>query len=126
MGHVFYTDGSQSALFRRCVLIAGNLSNAEDAAAVYALSGRQTFIDSEIINGYPSATDFKFGVWLDSVVPYIMNLMRSSIEEFPIGLYGRNWGPDTQNSIQVHKTTLSSNTIKCCAKLTCDNDVCPL
>jgi len=136
--NVFYTDGSQSALFRRCVLIAGNLSHAPIAAAVYALSGRLTFIDSEIINGYTSATEAEMGVWLDSGVPNKMNLMRSSIEEFPIGLYGGNWGPDTQNSIQVHKTTLSSNTIECCVKLcqtyscyisetlTCDNDVCPL
>jgi len=110
--NVFYTDGSQSALFRRCVLIAGNLSHAPIAAAVYALSGRLTFIDSEIINGYTSATEAEIGVWTDnSVIPNKINLMRSSIEEFPIGLSGGNWGPDTQNLIQVHKTTLSSNTI---------------
>jgi len=108
--NVFYTDGSQSALFRRCVLIVGKLPKGSPiAAAVYALSGRLTFIDSEIING---KTEAEIGVWTDnSVVPNKINLMRSSIEEFPIGLSGGNWGPDTQNLIQVHKTTLSSNTI---------------
>ena len=108
---VYYTDLDKSILFRRCVLIAGDLSTASFATAVYALSGRLTFIDSEIINGYTSATEAEMGVWLESHGSNKMNLMRSSIEEFPIGLYGRNWGPDTQNAIQVHKTTLSSNTI---------------
>merc|ERR1712238_134772 len=49
------------------------------------------------------------------------------------GLLGGNWTADAQNSIQVHKTKLSSNTIKCCAyagyihsngALVCD--ICPL
>ena len=107
---VYYTDGGKSILFRRCVLIVGNLSTAWRKTAVIALTGRVTFIDSEIINGYPSATGIT-GVWSENSVTNNMNLMRSSIEEFPVGLLGRNWGPDTQNSIQVHKTTLSSNTI---------------
>jgi len=109
--NVYYTDYDKSILFRRCVLIVGNLSKAYIATAIFSLSGRLTFIDSEIINGYTSATETEMGIWLDSGKPNKMNLMRSSIEEFPIGLYGGNWGPDTQNDIQVHKTTLSSNTI---------------
>jgi len=130
---VYYTDGGKTILFRRCVLIVGNLSTAWSKTAVIALTGRVTFIDSEIINGYPSAKGI-MGVWVEDFAPNKMNLMRSSIEEFPVGLFGRNWDPDNQNSIQVHKTTLSSNTIECCVaytyknsgKLTCDNDVCPL
>jgi len=132
--NVYYTDYDKSILFRRCVLIVGNLSSAYIATAVYSLSGRLTFIDSEIINGDTSATETEMGIWLESHGSNKMNLMRSSIEEFPIGLFGRNWDPDTQNAIQVHKTTLSSNTIECCVAytrdnsgaLTCDNDVCPL
>ena len=93
--------------FRRWVLIAGNLSN----------NGKLTFIDSEIINGYPSAKGSEIGVRVEALEDGLygsdnkMNLMRSSIEDFPIGLFGGNWTADTQNTIQVHKTKLSSNTI---------------
>jgi len=138
--NVFYNDANNSILFRRCVLIAGDLSTAWRKTAVYAHNGKLTFIDSEIINGYPSATGSEIGVWVEAFDDWWyrssnkLTLMRSSIEDFPIGLLGGNWTADTQNSIQVHKTKLSSNTIECCVTytrdnsdaLTCDNDVCPL
>lgn len=105
--HVYYTDDSVSILFRKCVLIAG-----DNIKAVYALSGRLTFIDSKIINGSPSSTRVSMGVWVDSSDFFnTMNLMRSSIKKFPIGLYVGRWAPDTQTSIQVHKTHLWDNTV---------------
>jgi len=137
---VFFTENMNGiyVLFRRCVLIAGDLSTAYMKTAVYAYNGKLTFIDSEIINGYPSATGSEIGVWVEAFDDWWyrssnkLTLMRSSIEDFPIGLLGGNWTADAQNSIQVHKTKLSSNTIECCAyagyysngALVCD--ICPL
>jgi len=135
--NVYYTDTDNSVLFRKCVLFAGNLSTGHIKTAVWSLSGRLTFIDSKIINDSTSAAEADMGVW---VIAYSddaankMNLMRSSIDNFPIGLYGGGWAPDTQKSIQVHKTMLWSNTVDCCVDYTCDktgaemceNKSCPL
>jgi len=139
---VFFTEDMNGiyVLFRSCVLIAGDLSTAYMKTAVYAYNGKLTFIDSKIINGYPSATESVVGVSVEAFDERYfyrssnkLTLMRSSIEYFPIGLLGGNWTADSQNSIQVHKTKLSSNTIKCCAyagyihsngALVCD--ICPL
>mmetsp|Transcript_19800 Transcript_19800/g.23647 ORF Transcript_19800/g.23647 Transcript_19800/m.23647 type:complete len:443 (+) Transcript_19800:142-1470(+) len=135
--NVYYTDYDQTIVFRNCVLISGNLSTAYIKAAVWSLSGRLTFIDSEIINDSTSAAEADMGVWVYAYsddAANKMNLMRSSIDNFPIGLFGGGWAPDTQKSIQVHKTMLWSNTVECCVDYTCDktgaemceNKSCPL
>jgi len=134
--NVYYTDNDLSVVFRKCVLISGDLTTAFITAAVWAISGRLTFIDSEIINGSTFATeaDRYMGVWVTSGDDLNkMNLMRSSIEKFPIALYGGRWGTDTQKSIQVHKTNLWMNTVECCVDYVelsgaeiCENKVCPL
>jgi len=132
---VFFTEDMNGiyVLFRSCVLIAGDLSTAYMKTAVYAYNGKLTFIDSKIINGYPSATESVVGVSVEAFDERYfyrssnkLTLMRSSIEYFPIGLLGGNWTADSQNSIQVHKTKLSSNTIKCCAYTVNGCDICPL
>jgi len=134
--NVYYTDYDQTIVFRNCVLISGNLSTAYIKAAVCSLSGRLTFIDSKIINGATPATEADIGVWVDSTIyRNNMNLMSSSIENFPIGLYGGRWAPGTQKSIQVHKTMLWKNTVDCCVSYDyettsgaarCINKICPL
>jgi len=141
--NVYQNDYQVSILFRNCVLISGDLSTKSIAAAVLSTDGGLTFIDSDIINGFPLSTKADIGVWTASVYNTILdttpspnktNLMRSSIKDFPIGLYGEKWDPDTQTSIQVHKTMLWKNTVDCCVSLDyemsgaamCINKLCPL
>jgi len=129
---VYYTDSDKSILFRKCVFITG--VSPWFKTAVYSLSGRLTFIDSTIINDSTTAADADIGIWVDSGKSHRMGLMRSKIINFPIGLYGGSWEKDEQrDSIQVHKTKLSTNQVECCVEYdyvnsvrTCVDASCPL